>query len=451
MPELMLDHVVIAVTDLDAATRDYIALLGREPSWRGEHPSYGTRNTLFRIDNTYVELLSLGGGGFDPRWAGELARFLDVHGEGLMSLAIGTGDVDATAAALRKSGVEVVDPADGEGIDATTGARRIWRNALVPPKSTNGARIFVIQHKSLPDALPVARVIGGPGAHVERMDHAVVLSADMEEARRVWHDKIGARLALDRTFPERNTRILFFRLGDITIEISGGAEQAKEGMGKQDRLWGLAWGVGNLEATCDRLAQAGILTSGPRPGIKPGTLVATAKGPSTHGVATLLIEHTPRSFEPESRAAHGLAYDNTEQKRAFTATGLDHVVLSTSDLEATTAKWASILDLYAAESGRPKGTGFRVAKLPAGNAFVELVQPISGGHRIARRIAEHGQGMYSISVRVDNLDAAIADLRAKGVPVSDPDPGIWAGTRIARIPKTAANGVSLQLIEHEAT
>ncbi|MDP9236405.1 MAG: VOC family protein [Chloroflexota bacterium] len=451
MPDLTLDHVVIAVTDLDAATRDYIALLGRAPSWRGEHPSYGTRNTLFRIDNTYVELLALGGLGRDPRWAGELARFLELHGEGLMTLAIGAGDVDRTAAALRKSGLEVADPADGQGIDAATGAHRAWRNALVPPKSTNGARIFLIQHKSPAEALPVAPAIGLPGAHVERMDHAVVLSADMEAARRVWQDKIGARLALDRTFPERNTRILFFRLGDITIEISGGAEQAKEGMGKPDRLWGLAWGVGDLEATCERLAQEGILTSGPRPGIKPGTLVATAKGPSTHGVATLLIEHTPRSFQPESRAAHGMAYDNTPQKRAFTATGLDHVVLSTGDLEATTAKWASILDLYASDSGRPKGTGFRLAKLPAGNAFVELVQPLSADHRIARTMAERGQGMYSISVRVDNLDAAIADLRAKGVPVSDPEPGIWSGTRIARIPKAAANGVSLQMIAREAT
>jgi len=54
--------------------------------------------------------------------------------------------------------------------------------------------------------------------------------------------------------------------------------------------------------------------------------------------------------------------------------------------------------------------------------------------------------MYSISVRVDNLDAAIADLRAKGVPVSDAEPGVWPETRIARIPKSATNGVSIQLI-----
>ena len=40
-----------------AAMDLYGRLLGRRPSWRGEHPGYGTANTLFRLDNTYLELL----------------------------------------------------------------------------------------------------------------------------------------------------------------------------------------------------------------------------------------------------------------------------------------------------------------------------------------------------------------------------------------------------------
>ena len=37
---------------------DYVALLGRGPSWHGRHPAFGTRNVLFRLANTYVELLA---------------------------------------------------------------------------------------------------------------------------------------------------------------------------------------------------------------------------------------------------------------------------------------------------------------------------------------------------------------------------------------------------------
>jgi catechol 2,3-dioxygenase-like lactoylglutathione lyase family enzyme len=446
MTHLTLDHVVIAVQDLEAATADYSALFGRRPSWRGEHPGYGTRNTLFRIDNTYVELLSLGSGKGDARWSGELARFFDVQGEGVYALALGTPDVDGTVRAARVRGLEALDPTDGDGIDVDTGAHREWRNAQVPLKSSNGARIFFIQHKSPPDALPVAEVTAEGGAFVKRMDHAVVLSADMEASRRLWGDVLEARLALDRTFPERNTRILFFRLDDITVEISGGAMQTKEGLGKPDRMWGLAWGVDDLQATCDRLNAAGIETSGPRTGIKPGTLVATAKGPRTHGVATLLIEHTLESFTPEARAPHGQAFDNAPQ-RAFNATGLDHVVISTPDIAATVGTWAGTLGLRLDETLEPEGTHFRMAKLPAGNAFIELIQPLTEDHRIASAIAERGPGMFSISIQVDDIEAAVRDLRVKGVVVSDPEAGVFPGTRIARVNKSSANGVSLQLIQ----
>ena len=74
-----LDHLVIAVRDLDAATATYAALLGRAPSWRGDHPGAGTANTLFRLDRTYVELLAPVGPGAH---ADALRAHLDAHGEG---------------------------------------------------------------------------------------------------------------------------------------------------------------------------------------------------------------------------------------------------------------------------------------------------------------------------------------------------------------------------------
>ena len=442
---LTLDHVVIAVQDLDAATADYTAVLGRTPSWRGEHPKYGTRNTLFRIDNTYVELLALSGAPGDKRWSGELQRFLEQRGEGVYALALGTPDIRGAVNEMRENGLEVMDPADGHGIDVTTGAERAWRNAMVAPRGTNGLRLFFIQHLAPPEALPVAEPVDD-AACVRRMDHAVVLSADMEAARRTWSDVLGVRLALDRTFPDRNTRILFYRLADITVEISGGAAQSREGIGKPDRYFGLAWGVDSIEKTCARLAAAGVETSGPRPGIKPGTLVATVKGPATHGVATLLIEHMPQSFEAEAREPQRGAIDNAPQQRAFTATALDHISVTTPDLLATATKWASTLNLSATETHDVPGEG-RVAKIPAGNAYVALTQPADRSP-IAAAMTERGQGMHAIAIAVDNIDEAVRDLRVKGIEVTDPAPGRDPATRIARITTSATSGVPLILIQH---
>ncbi len=445
MPEFTLDHVVIAVKDLDGATQDYTHVLGRKPSWRGEHPKYGTRNTLFRIDNTYIELLALSGEKGDKRWSGELQKFLDDKGEGVFALALGTDDIKRDVSELRDRGLDVSDAADGHGLDLDTGAERGWRNALVDAKRTNGLRLFFIQHLAPPESLPVAEPVED-GSHVRRMDHAVVLSADMEAAQRVWGDRIGARLALDRTFPDRNTRILFYRLADITIELSGGAAQSKEGIGKPDRLWGLAWGVDSIEKTCARLQAAGIETSGPRPGIKPGTLVATVKGAATHGVATLLIEHSPQSFTSEARQPVGGAYDNAEQQRAFAITALDHISVTTSDLLASAAKWSGALNLSVVES--QDSSEARIAKIPAGNAYVALTQPRTPEGPIAEAMAKRGQGKHAVAIAVDNLDAAVHDLRVKGVTVSDPVPGREANTRVASIDASASNGVPVVLIEH---
>jgi catechol 2,3-dioxygenase-like lactoylglutathione lyase family enzyme len=446
MSELTLDHVVIAVRDLDAATADYTKLLGREPSWRGDHPAYGTRNTLYRIENTYIELLGHGAK-TSGRWAGELSRRLE-HGEGLYMLALGTPDINATAREMRDAGLEVQDPRDGDGIDQITGTRRAWRNALVPPRASHGVRLFFIEHKSPQEALPVAPPAAAEGTYVKRMDHAVVLSADMEMSRQLWANTLGVRLALDRSFPERNTRILFFRLGDITIEISGGAQQTEEGMGKPDRLWGIAWGVDDLAKTCERLQAAGVDVSGPRKGIKPGTLVATVKGEHTHGVATLLIEHTAESFREESRTPQGAAYDNAPQRRAFRAVGLDHVALSAADAGATARKFADILGLQGDAPLDAESQPLRLVRIGAGNAFLELTQPLSEDHRIAKAIAERGPGMYAIGITVDNIDEAVRDLRSKGVFVSDAEYGIWPGTRTARVNPAAANGVNIVLVEH---
>ena len=55
--------------------------------------------------------------------------------------------------------------------------------------------------------------------------------------------------------------------------------------------------------------------------------------------------------------------------------------------------------------------------------------------------------MYAITIEVDNIDAAITDLRAKSIYVSDSEYGAWPGTRIARLNGTAANGVSIVLLQ----
>lgn len=127
---------------------------------------------------------------------------------------------------------------------------------------------------------------------------------------------------------------------------------------------------------------------------------------------------------------------------------IDHVVIATEDLSDAAAKWERNLGLRVEERlNRPLGSGFDVARLPVGDAFIELVQPVEDKGRFAEQFKERGEGFFSISIEVDDLDEAVAYLRGKGARVSEPEPGIWPGSRVARVSQSSAHGVSLQLIE----
>ena len=288
-----LDHVVIAVRDLEVATSRYGELLGLGPSWAGEHPDLGTRNTLYRLGNTYLELLSPieSASGLGARW---LEGHFDRHGEGLAALAFATDDVAAARPALEASGIDTADPEPGQGVHAHSkggaeGERvRRWTNLRLSPKASRGVVVFLIEHRSPPEALPPAPFEAERGAAVAALDHVVIHSADPEATRAFYGDALGLRLALDREFPRFGTRLLFFRVAGITVEV-GARLDAEPEPDTPDRFGGLAYQVPDLSAAHARLETAGFDVSEVREGRKPGTRVCTVRA-ETCGVPTLLIE-----------------------------------------------------------------------------------------------------------------------------------------------------------------
>ena len=129
---------------------------------------------------------------------------------------------------------------------------------------------------------------------------------------------------------------------------------------------------------------------------------------------------------------------------------IDHVVIATEDLEDATRRWERNLGLKAeATVQKPLGAGFQLARLPVGDAFLELVQPTGEKGRFAEQFKERGEGLFSMSLEVDDLEATVAYLRGRGARVSDPEPGIWPKTRVARISAASSHGVSIQLIERK--
>lgn len=279
------DHIIIAVRDLKEAEKNYTAIFGREPSWKGVHPGVGTGNVLYRLANTYVELYAPVAEGVN---ADALKKRLDEVGEGLYGIVLGVDDAAAATEAFNARGLKCGAPVDGSGRDEITGAVRKWRTIAMPADEVRGLFMLGIQHLSPADALPPAPLSAGvsEGEAVPGCDHVVVMTPDAEACKTLFGDKLGIRLALDQTKPEWGVRQLFFRAGGLTIEVVESLDKSKAP--KTERFWGLAWKAANVGAVAGRLAKAGLDVSEVRVGRKEGTEVATIRK-ATNGVPTLLV------------------------------------------------------------------------------------------------------------------------------------------------------------------
>jgi catechol 2,3-dioxygenase-like lactoylglutathione lyase family enzyme len=273
-----LDHLIIAVKDLDEAEKDFTKIFGIPPVWRGEHKELGTINSIFNFENTYFELLASKGAGLG---ADLVNSALKQDGEGLTGIVLGTDNIKDAHASISSAGYGIGEISDGEGSNSDNVNIRRWQNLFLPPELTRGLFSFVIEHTD--GELPSSNY---QTSSISKLDHVVINTNDADGFISVYKDIFKIRLALDKVIEHWKKRMLFFRLNKTTIEVI----ESKDGQPANDKLWGLAWEVKNIEFVYQRLIGEGIDVSPVQKGIKENTLVATIKS-HTHNVPTLLIEH----------------------------------------------------------------------------------------------------------------------------------------------------------------
>ena len=274
-----LDHLIVAVKDLDEAERNYKKIFGVDPVWRGEHKELGTANVIFNFKNTYFELLASNGVGLGSDFVNTT---IEESGEGLIGFVLGSENIKLTFDSIKNKGHLLGDISDGEGTNLKNNETRKWKNLFLPLELTRGIFTFIIEHTE--GNLPMPNHFND--ASINKLDHVVITTNDADGFIEIYRDIFDIRLALDKVIEHWNTRMLFFRLNETTIEVV-----AKEHNNKNpDELWGLAWEVESIAKTRKRLINEGVKITEIKDGIKENTLVATIKS-HTHDVPTLLIQH----------------------------------------------------------------------------------------------------------------------------------------------------------------
>jgi catechol 2,3-dioxygenase-like lactoylglutathione lyase family enzyme len=269
--------VVVAVRDLEAGIAAYQRLLGLAPAWRAA-ANGGAETAVFQLANVAAELIAPAG---DGPAAARLRAVLAAEGEGLVSLAFAVDDVERAHRRLARLGLDPEPVVAGESVDRATGARRRWRRTRAATAATHGVRLFFIQREAPPAPAPA------PPGGVTGLDHVVIRTPDPERAAALYGARLGLDMRLDRSNPAWGARLMFFRCGDLIVEL---AHDLRAGVSAgPDRLWGLSWRTADPVAAHARLGAAGLDVSEIRPGRKPGTHVFTVRD-GTCGVPTLMLQ-----------------------------------------------------------------------------------------------------------------------------------------------------------------
>jgi len=130
-------------------------------------------------------------------------------------------------------------------------------------------------------------------------------------------------------------------------------------------------------------------------------------------------------------------------------TKLDHIGIAVKSIEAAAIYRALGLSIEHVETVETQGV--KTAFLPVGDANLELLEPTGPESPIAKFIEKRGEGIHHICLRVDDLDAHLARLKAEGFRLINdaPVPGAH-GCRVAFLHPAAGNGVLIELSEkHE--
>jgi catechol 2,3-dioxygenase-like lactoylglutathione lyase family enzyme len=275
-----LDHVVVLVNDIKAGAVAYQSLFARAPAWQST--GEGAERVLFTLDNMTLELMSPSG---DGAAAARIRTVLAEQGEGLASICFRASDIAKMHRRLDRLTLKPEPVAEVESRDATTGATLSWKRTRAATSATRGVRLFFLE---LTAERPLS--VRTAAASIAAMDHVVISTSEPESAVALYGARLGLDMALDRSHPEWG-RLMFFRCGDLIVEVVHRPGKDTAADEAHDKLWGLSWRVADIDATRARLASAGVDVSDVRTGRKPGTRVLTVRN-GTCGIPTLLVERT---------------------------------------------------------------------------------------------------------------------------------------------------------------
>ena len=129
---------------------------------------------------------------------------------------------------------------------------------------------------------------------------------------------------------------------------------------------------------------------------------------------------------------------------------VDHIGIATHQIDEAVALWRDVLGLELESTEEVTDQGVRVTMLPIGESHIELLEPLSAESPVGKFLAKRGPGIHHVAVGVTDIRASLAQMKEQGIRLIDETPRVGAGgCLVAFVHPSSANGVLLELVQHE--
>jgi len=126
---------------------------------------------------------------------------------------------------------------------------------------------------------------------------------------------------------------------------------------------------------------------------------------------------------------------------------VNHIGIVVSDLDQAMEDYRDGLGLVPAGTHDLPERGLRLAFFPVGESQIELLQSLDPDSGVSRFLEKRGEGIHHLCLEVDDIYAALEELRAKGVPLIDETPQEVPAGLIAFVHPKGMHGVLLELLQ----
>lgn len=126
---------------------------------------------------------------------------------------------------------------------------------------------------------------------------------------------------------------------------------------------------------------------------------------------------------------------------------IHHIAVAVEDIDKAAEFWQEVLGLELEHVEEVESQHAKIAFFPCGEVEIELVQPTDAESGTARFIQNRGAGIHHLCVEVADIDAALQELKEKGVRLINETALVEEGRKMAFIHPRSSGGVLLELYQ----